>query len=458
MTRRVAVTGGSGQLGTQVLRRLIDDREVERILDLDRLPPLLVSGKLEYRESDIRDRDGLREAFKGCDAVFHLAFAVTSKLPPEVFDAINVGGSENVFRAAAAADVSQIVYCSSTAAYGVVTDLGHTIDESTPLRCQEDFPYAKAKYRVEKFLDDFERENPQVRIARLRPPVLFGRDFGNPLGKTLARSLALGWLPLSGDDPLNVVWDQDVADAALLALRRQARGAFNLCAEEPLAPAELARVLGLRRQRIPKPLLWLSMAVMSGLARLGLTEAVDPAWSRQGGVAMTFSSARARSELGWEPSCPTVADVFRRYLEVAPGRDRRVASFFRFLDRAARLGPPRPGASGTLGPVHLCLTGPGGGDFILIAEDGRLRIREGVPRPPKSAATLSVALWRDLVLGKTRFPTAQMTGKVRLEGDPSAGFLVPGILTRIRQESSAKGFAGRLMRSQIRRLTKGEAR
>ena len=46
---KVAVTGGSGQLGTLVLRRLIDRREVDRVVDLDVVAPSLVSGKLEFR-------------------------------------------------------------------------------------------------------------------------------------------------------------------------------------------------------------------------------------------------------------------------------------------------------------------------------------------------------------------------------------------------------------------------
>jgi uncharacterized protein YbjT (DUF2867 family) len=41
---RIAVTGGSGQLGTLVLRRLADDRAVKEIVALDVRPPLFVSG------------------------------------------------------------------------------------------------------------------------------------------------------------------------------------------------------------------------------------------------------------------------------------------------------------------------------------------------------------------------------------------------------------------------------
>src|SRR5438128_1625655 len=52
---RVAVTGSSGQLGTQVLRRLIDDRAVKEIVALDLRPPRLVSRKLRAVQLDVRD-------------------------------------------------------------------------------------------------------------------------------------------------------------------------------------------------------------------------------------------------------------------------------------------------------------------------------------------------------------------------------------------------------------------
>ena len=68
-------------------------------------------------EADVRDGDLVADLLRGSDALVHLAFIVTPHLPREVFEAINIEGSKNVFRAAAAAGVRRIVYCSSLAAY-----------------------------------------------------------------------------------------------------------------------------------------------------------------------------------------------------------------------------------------------------------------------------------------------------------------------------------------------------
>src|SRR5262245_28590879 len=116
---RVVVTGGSGQLGTLVLRRLTADRSVASIVSLDLRPPSVASSRIRAVKADVRDPD-LERLLDGADAVVHLAFLVTQHRPGGVFESVNIGGSKNVFEAAARARAKQIVYASSVAAYGCV--------------------------------------------------------------------------------------------------------------------------------------------------------------------------------------------------------------------------------------------------------------------------------------------------------------------------------------------------
>jgi nucleoside-diphosphate-sugar epimerase len=138
---RVAITGGSGQLGTLVLRRLADDRAVKEIIALDLRPSLIVSGKLRDLRADIRD-PSFGEHLRGCDALIHLAFLVAKRGPRALQDEVNVAGSANVFRAAIGAGVKRIVYASSVAAYGVVPGLPVPVTEDTPRTRQAEFWYA----------------------------------------------------------------------------------------------------------------------------------------------------------------------------------------------------------------------------------------------------------------------------------------------------------------------------
>ena len=67
LSKVVAVTGGSGQIGTLVLRRLVNDPDVARVISIDRRPPFVASTKLQPIEADIRDQD-LAFAARGVEA------------------------------------------------------------------------------------------------------------------------------------------------------------------------------------------------------------------------------------------------------------------------------------------------------------------------------------------------------------------------------------------------------
>src|SRR6185503_11382613 len=125
-------------------------------------------------------------------------------------------------RAALGAGVRRILYASSVAAYGVVPGLPVPVTEETPRTRQPDFWYACAKFDVEEGLDALEREHRDLAVARLRPAILIGRRMEHRLGALMRRGL----FPEAAGMP--VVWDEDVADAFLLALKSGARGAFNL--------------------------------------------------------------------------------------------------------------------------------------------------------------------------------------------------------------------------------------
>ena len=91
----------------------------EQIVALDLRPPRLIGKKLQFVRADVRD-PGLAAHLQGCDALVHLAFLIAQQAPRGFLDSVNVGGSKNVFNAAASAGVKTIVYTSSVAAYGVV--------------------------------------------------------------------------------------------------------------------------------------------------------------------------------------------------------------------------------------------------------------------------------------------------------------------------------------------------
>jgi UDP-glucose 4-epimerase len=309
---RVAVTGGSGQLGSLVIERLLADAAITEVVCLDVRPPRAAAARLRYVQADIRDPDFARY-LQGCEGLFHFAFVVTKGPPRKVFDAINIGGSQNVFKAAVAAGVGRVVYSSSIAAYGLFPDLPVPVVEETPRQLQQRFPYAAAKFQVEAFLDELEPTAPQMHIARLRPAILIGEHIEHELGTSLRK----GQLVELGPAPMPLVWDEDVADAALLAFKSGARGAFNLAADDPLPPKELAAAVGLKYIKLPRWIRATAVGVLHGLQALSISLSADPSWLENADVTLIPSSAKARRELGWQPRYRTCVEVMKHFMATA---------------------------------------------------------------------------------------------------------------------------------------------
>src|SRR5579859_6852051 len=175
----VAVTGPTGTFGFGLIPLLQADERVARITGIARRP-FDPDGfgwtKMEYRRGDVRDPATLREAFDSADVVVHLAFLITGAAPAEELRAVNVEGTLNAFRAAAAAGARRFVYASSVAAYGFHPDNPVGMTEEWPVRPAARLFYAREKAELEHLL---QAEATRLAAAApalylLRPPLVLG--------------------------------------------------------------------------------------------------------------------------------------------------------------------------------------------------------------------------------------------------------------------------------------------
>jgi len=409
--RVVAVTGGSGQLGTHLLNRLVAMPGIERVISIDRRPPLMAADKLETVIADIRDPK-LIDYFAGVDAIIHCAFLINGHEHTPLYRSVNVDGSKNVVRSAIAAGVGAIVMLSSISAYGCVPGHPVPIVEDTPRMRQPDFPYACCKFDVEAFLDEIEPRYPAVAISRIRANVLVGRKMPHLLGVMLC----IGWIPDLGGTPLPIVWDEDVADLILLALRARARGPFNAAADDLLPSPELAEQTGMVAVRGWRIVLWTYGAINRALTFFNLYLLSDMSWKYQTeGARLVASCARAKSELGWKPRYATAVAVITRFQEIAPWiLDLRLLAVLRLLSTIAPRFPAVLHARA--GRMSLRLDGPVGGDFALVVADGEFRVRAGPLTAPTSTITMDAELFRRLVAGKTELGALRREGLIALRG------------------------------------------
>ena len=133
----VAVTGPTGTFGFGLAPLLEADARIGRVVGIARRPfdPSAQGwSKMAYRQGDVRDPAALEAAFTGSDVVVHLAFLVASTASRDVTHAVNVYGTVNAVRAAAAAGARRFVYASSVAAYGFHADNPVGMTEDWPTR------------------------------------------------------------------------------------------------------------------------------------------------------------------------------------------------------------------------------------------------------------------------------------------------------------------------------------
>jgi nucleoside-diphosphate-sugar epimerase len=301
---RVAVTGASGNVGTSVLRALIGDDRVDSIVGIARREPAWRPEKVEWATADIA-RDALGPHLAGADVVIHLAWAIQPSRDEARTHAVNVGGSERVFAAAAAAGAGAVVYASSIGAYSQGSQ-DRAVGEDWPTEGIPTSFYSRHKAETERVLDRFEAAHPDVRVVRLRPALIFKGEAASEIRRFFAGPFVPASLLGPGRLPVfpwiagmrtQAVHTDDVAEAYRLAATGDGRGAFNIAAEPVLDQESLGGILGARIVPLPGAL------VRAGAAatwRLRVQPSPE-GWVDMGRGVPLMNTERARTELGWEP-------------------------------------------------------------------------------------------------------------------------------------------------------------
>lgn len=320
---RVVVVGATGNVGTSLVRLLGDDEAVDEIVGVARRLPAITLPKTTWVAADI-GRSDLVSVFGGADCVVHLAWRIQPAHDVSSLRETNVDGSVRIFRAVAEAGVPALVYASSVGAYSPGPK-DRLVDESWPTDGTPTSFYARHKAEVERHLDRFVAEHPNVRVVRMRPALIFKRESAEEqrryfLGRLFPRVLALkDAIPVVPDLPglrFQAVHADDVADAYRRAvLNDAAGGAYNVAAEPILDAPALAQALGARTLPVP---VGVARGAMAVTWRLHL-QPTPPGWLDMGLAVPMMDVARARSELGWEPRHSSLAAVLELLAGIREG-------------------------------------------------------------------------------------------------------------------------------------------
>jgi len=169
---KIAVTGGSGRVGKGVVDMAL--AEGHHVVSIDRVRPSDVTDQpnFTYIQADIADYGALENAFRGCDALVHMAaIPRPGPLPDHVVHNNNVTGSYNALRAAAEVGVQRICQASSVNATGLAYSRWphfdyFPLDEQHPTYNED--PYGLSKWICEEQASSIARRYETLTISSLR--------------------------------------------------------------------------------------------------------------------------------------------------------------------------------------------------------------------------------------------------------------------------------------------------
>mgnify|MGYP001178183755 FL=1 len=174
-SEKVLVTGSDGFIGSHLVEALLNEGcKVKAFVYynsfnswgwLDTFPKDLLD-EIEVFSGDIRDPNGVREAVKGVNVIFHLAALIAipfSYHSPDSYVDTNIKGTLNVLQAARDYNVKKILVTSTSEVYGTAKYV--PIDEAHPFQGQS--PYSASKIGADRIAESFYRSfNLPVTIVR----------------------------------------------------------------------------------------------------------------------------------------------------------------------------------------------------------------------------------------------------------------------------------------------------
>lgn len=307
--KKILITGGTGFLGTHIVRQMLDAGEKNLRVMASSVPVWMKDAGVEAAEGSVTNWEDVATAVKNVSAVYHLAGKVSRDNEDAVqMNRIHVEGTRILCEAAKETGVKTFILASSSGTIAC-SETEETFDETypTPLEIISRWAYYASKHYQEKTaLEHFDGKGAKLVI--LNPSLLLGTDderlsSTKPVLDFLARKI-----PYTPSGGLNFVDVRDAAAAFINALEKGRHREKYLLGAANMTFAEFFGRLE-RLSKVPAPML----RVPKKLAMTGasLIESVFKNWNKPSPIQSKeveqaeyfwyFDSSKAEEELNFAP-------------------------------------------------------------------------------------------------------------------------------------------------------------
>jgi len=310
--KKILITGGTGFLGTHIVRQFLDAGEKNLRVMASFVPEWMKEAGVEPAEGSVTNRDDVANAVKNVSAIFHLAGKVSRDNDDAIaMNKIHLQGTRLICEAAKENGVKTMVLASSSGTVAVSED--HQVFDETfpqPVEIFSRWAYYASKYYQERAaLENFDGEGR--RLVIMNPSLLLGPDderlsSTKPVLDFLARKI-----PYTPGGGLNFVDARDAAAAFITALekgRHQEKyllGAANMTFPEFFGRLERLSGIAAPMIRMPKQLAMTGANIISSVFKnWGKASPVAPKEVEQAEYFWYFDSSKAEEVLGFAPRDP----------------------------------------------------------------------------------------------------------------------------------------------------------
>jgi dihydroflavonol-4-reductase len=251
--QKIAITGGSGHLGTCLIDLLLSQNYLVNALYTNTLPTKK-HDNLTWIKGDICDFNVINKLIQDCSTIIHCAgmISIGAKNTDEVYR-VNVTGTENIVKACIKSPSIKLIQISSSNAVKETKD-NEVFNENRPYKTVDDFIYSYTKATAEQFVLKAVKES-NLNACIIRPTSIVGPPDDKPslFGQTIL-DLSQNKMPAITSGGYNLVDVRDISQTLINCIDKGKKGEVYLVAGEYLTLKKIAKISNPQKTPIEIPL------------------------------------------------------------------------------------------------------------------------------------------------------------------------------------------------------------